>query len=454
MTEMHSILGIEEDASEMELKNAYTGKRQRYLMEIKSTSAKSRIRLLEDKLAKLETAYKEYVGKASIPGLKEKQKVCGAYETNKESGEATGSKGLPSPDSYSDLRVYPVISVDGRLIKSDLKGKLTFYINGEKQSIEEDGSLCLVKSVNEIRVLHPEFRIFEKSFHVRGTGATPLTIDLVPIKYKFNLTILPKVNFRIFVDGWEHPRSISDKYEFPIFKTKRLTIKANGFEDTFLEVEESINNQNINLTLSRCVGSCDLLMADFPAILRNIQTDEEVKFLTSDNFIFGRGASASIHISKNIDEQNNHEDLFISREHFSIVKEKEKVFLKDHSSNGTFLNGKKVKQCHELESEINYEIQIFHPNKQKALIRKVIMVHKGTNLGIPLFVTVKTDSHTKNLPSHILLFPECRSMRNSLQHQSKWLEKILPLISETKDIDSPCVLHDEASLWQASNINK
>ena len=145
MTEMHSILEIEEDASEMELKNAYTGKRQRYLMEIKSTSAKSRIRLLENKLAKLDTAYKEYVGKASIPELKEKQKVCGAYETNKESGEAMRSKGLPSPDSFSNLSVYPVISVDGRIIKSDLKRKLVFYINGEKQSIEEDGSLCLVK---------------------------------------------------------------------------------------------------------------------------------------------------------------------------------------------------------------------------------------------------------------------------------------------------------------------
>ena len=43
-------------------------------MEIKSTSAKSRIRLLENKLAKLDTAYKEYVGKASIPELKENKR--------------------------------------------------------------------------------------------------------------------------------------------------------------------------------------------------------------------------------------------------------------------------------------------------------------------------------------------------------------------------------------------
>ena len=58
MTETFSILEIEAGASKIELEKAYKGKRQRYLMEIKSTSAKSRIRLLEAKLAKLETAYR------------------------------------------------------------------------------------------------------------------------------------------------------------------------------------------------------------------------------------------------------------------------------------------------------------------------------------------------------------------------------------------------------------
>ena len=97
MTEMHSILEIEEGSSEMELDNAYKGKRQRYLMEIKSTSAKSRIRLLENKLAKLDTAYKEYVGKASIPELKEKQKVCSAMKQMRSRGKYREVKGYPPP---------------------------------------------------------------------------------------------------------------------------------------------------------------------------------------------------------------------------------------------------------------------------------------------------------------------------------------------------------------------
>ena len=86
---------------------------------------------LENKLAKLDTAYKEHVGKASFPELKEKQKVCGAYETNKESGEAMGSKGLPSPDSFSNLSVYPVISVDGRII-NPTKRKTDFLYQWRK----------------------------------------------------------------------------------------------------------------------------------------------------------------------------------------------------------------------------------------------------------------------------------------------------------------------------------
>ena len=312
----------------------------------------------------------------------------------------------------------------------------------------------MVKSVNEIRVLHPEFRIFEKSFHVRGPGTTPLTIDLVPIKYKFNLTILPKVNFRIFVDGWEHPRSINDKYEFPIFKTKRLTIKANGFEDTFLEVEESINNQNIRLSLIPRIETCGLLKAKTPFVAKKVDTNEEVEFLTSDRFIFGRGNSANIILCENIEEKNNHEDLFISREHFSIVRDKQKVLLKDHSSNGTYLNGKKIKESQELTTGINHQIEICNPNKQKAIIRNSVIVHADTNLGIPLFVSVRTFLSSSPTLAHILLFPECSLMRSSPEKHTEWLQKILPLISDSMDMDSTSSIQNEIKLWHITHKNQ
>ena len=146
---------------------------------------------------------------------------------------------------------------------------MNFYINGDRQSIQEDGSLLLGEGVNEIRAEHPEFRTFEHSFHARNLGTSTLTIELVPKKYKFNLTILPKVNFRIFVDGWEHPRSLTDFYEFPIFNTKRLTIKADGFEDAFLEIEESMNDRDITLYLEPLIETCDLLQSSTPFLQKH-----------------------------------------------------------------------------------------------------------------------------------------------------------------------------------------
>ena len=281
---------------------------------------------------------------------------------------------------------------------------MKFYINGDRQSIEEDGALSLGKGVNEIHVEHPEFKTFEHSFHARNAGTSTLTIELVPKKYKFNLTILPKVNFRIFVDGWEHPRSLTDFYEFPIFNTKKLTIKADGFEDASLEIEESMNDRDITLYLEPLIETCDLLQSSTPFTAKNIDTNEEAQFLASDNFIFGRGTAATIHLSENIDQKNNHEDLFISREHFSIVQKAKKVFLQDSSSNGTYLNGKKITDCQELTSGMNHEIEIYDPFKQKALVKKVIMVHADTHLEIPLFVSVKTVSPNSKDLTHLHLF--------------------------------------------------
>ena len=227
--------------------------------------------------------------------MKENPKVCSANETNEGSGEAMGSKGLPSPDSFSERRLYPIIAAEGKLINEEIRRQMNFYINGDRQSIQEDGSLLLGEGVNEIRAEHPEFRTFEHYFHARNLGTSTLTIELVPKKYKFNLTILPKVNFRIFVDGWEHPRSLTDFYEFPIFE--KTYNKADGFEDAFLEIEESINNQDISLTL---VSLKAVILQSTTPSAKNIATNEEANFLL-DSFIFGRGTTATIHLSEDIE---------------------------------------------------------------------------------------------------------------------------------------------------------
>ena len=217
-----------------------------------------------------------------------------------------------------------------------------------------------------------------------------------------------------------------------------------------MEIEESINNQDISLTLVPALESCDLLQSTTPFLAKNIATNEEAKFFTSDSFIFGRGTTATIHLSEDIENNKNHEDLFISREHFSIVKKAKKVFLKDLSSNGTYLNGKKITDCQELTSGMNHKIEIYNPHKEKALVRKVIMVHADTH---PLFVSVKTLFPNSADLTHILLFPECALMRNSAEEQTKWLRIILQLISEHNDMKSPSCLQNEVKLWKTIHKN-
>ena len=60
---MEALFDIKDGTSLEELKNTYDGKRERYLREKKSTSAKPRIRLLQDKIDRLDSAYNKYLKK-------------------------------------------------------------------------------------------------------------------------------------------------------------------------------------------------------------------------------------------------------------------------------------------------------------------------------------------------------------------------------------------------------
>jgi hypothetical protein len=97
---MYALLDIEEGASEEELTNAYNGKRQRYLKEIKSTSAKPRIRLLKDKLERLESAYKAYTSQISDSSKCVERSITAETTKNAESGDNKRKTKKSSPDSH------------------------------------------------------------------------------------------------------------------------------------------------------------------------------------------------------------------------------------------------------------------------------------------------------------------------------------------------------------------
>ena len=179
--------------------------------------------------------------------------------------------------------------------------------------------------------------------------------------------------------------------------------------------------------------------------------------ISSDNFTFGRGVNSLVLLSK--ESECDHNDLFVSREHFSIRKEEKKVFLTDHSSNGTFLNGKLISKSEELTAGILHEIEIYNPNNQKPVARKTVVVHAGciteesSNRTQPLFISLGEAKTTTKKLTHLLLFSEFSQLRNISQHRAIWLQKILPIISENKTVCSISTLGDELKFWEVINNN-
>ncbi len=457
MTDIFSLLEIETGASEVELENAYKGKRQRYLMKIKSTSAKPRIRLLEDKLAKLESAYREYAKQPSMPKLKE-ESINQNTETILESGGGKGATiALPSPDSLSVAKIYPLVAIDGKLISTEIRNTLNISVNERPVSIKDDGSIELENGDNQIQIKHPDLVPWEKTIHASCTMSVPVAIDLSSVKCKFKLDVTPRINFTVFRDGWELPRSVRDEYEIPLFRNKSIIVKADGYEDQRISLDNLSNERKINLNLCPKPEYCDLVTAQTPFTAKNRVSGTQVKMISSDNFTFGRGANANVFLCR--EKECNHDDLFVSREHFSIRKEEKKVFLTDHSSNGTILNGKKINQSEELNFGRLHEIEIYNPNNQKPVVRKTVVVHadfiteESANQTQPLFVSLGDAKTTTKKLTHLLLFTEFSQLRNIHQYRAIWLQKILPIISENKTVCSISKIGNELKFWVVINNN-
>lgn len=460
---MHSLLEIENGASEAELEQAYKGKRQRYLTEIKTTSAKPRIRLLKDKLSKLDCAYAEYLEQLGEFGLNpatEPGYTDESMEVEEAREHGTASLEVPSPVSLNKGKVYPVLAVEGKLISEELNEELFFAIDGQRTSLNEDGSLDLPSGQSTVQISHPDFETWENTWEARGAIAMPLTVNLNARKALFSLEVLPRVNFRLFLNGSECPRSMDDRYEIPLHEARSITVKANGFEDYTFSLDNSPGeDKRIQVVLNPLPQYCDLVTAKIPFDAKHAESNKTVAIAAGDHMLFGRATSCLVQLCLPKKNGCTQDELFISREHFSIRKEEQRIFLVDHSSNGTYLNGKKIKCEQELTSGIFHEIGIFNPHEKKFVLRKSLLIHvdspapDSNEPAEPLFLTMGDLSSDKNSITHLLLFSAFSQMRENRENRIPWLQRILPALSDQRAASSLACLGEEVKLWQSENQN-
>ena len=139
---MEALLDIKDGTSLEELKKAYDGKRQRYLREKKSTSAKPRIRLLQDKIDRLDSAYNKYVKKVEGEeqySAKSENLVSKTEIADESRGLNTVTQVFQSPDSLQKIKIYPILSVNGHLIENEKMGKLCFSVGKKETYMEKEG---------------------------------------------------------------------------------------------------------------------------------------------------------------------------------------------------------------------------------------------------------------------------------------------------------------------------
>jgi len=450
---MKALLEIDEGTSFDEIKKAYNGKRLRYLNEKNSTSAKLRIRLLQDKIERLDYAYNEYIK------LIESEKGESTKNKNfsNETKTADESRGLNSNalidqplDSLQKIKVYPIISVNGQLIGDEIVQKLYFMVDDKETLIEQQGFFELSPGKRNIMLKDKRFTPWETRLNIECGNSMPLIVNLREKTGNVKIDITPKVDFRIFLNQKEIQRTVNDNYSLPIWKENKVLIRAKGFKDKKILVN-SFSNKNglLETTLTSLPENTDIAKGDFPLKLKHTETGNQITLLKGNDFTLGRGKSCCVNLVGNLKSEPVINELFISRNHFTIKMDAGEVFLEDLSSNGTFLNGKKIKFKQVIPFNESLEISIFHPTEKCVLIKKILRVHKiiqycetKGNKEVHFISLCNVEDKQKKI-SHLLLLESFANLRNKIEGLTFWISTIMGVIGEDHDN----YLH-EANLWK------
>ncbi len=427
--------GLENCSSMTELEMIYKNKRSKYESELKMNSARPRRLLLEDKILKLDTLYR---------ATKEKIEAnCPTHElansgpvfpssTGESEEQQIGQSDMTVPDSPSWGKVYPLWFIEG-VTREDSFLKEAEILVGEKQiEIQPDGAIEMPIGECEMKVSHPSFQTWNHQFNITKESNFPVVIKIFQRTTDLNLKVNPCINYRLFVNGNESKRNLDDCYKLPIGNPSTIKIISTGFDDfefTFLATSEDPVIKDINLIPS--LEYTDMVAGEFPLTLQHAEEDKSVILCKGDRFLFGRGDACSVNLCNTSNLKNNPDELFVSREHFSIHLSGGKVCIEDHSANGTFLNGKIIKGIIELTVGKIFEVKVKRPQKKGTLVHLELCLHEINNL-IPdmnssssaFFISVTALSGAGRNLTHLLLFESCANARNIPSNLLPWTKAI------------------------------
>jgi len=450
---MEALLDIKDGTSLEELKKAYDGKRQRYLREKKSTSAKPRIRLLQDKIDRLDSAYNKYLKKVEGEeqnSAKSENLVSQTEIADESRGLNTVTQVFQSPDSLQKIKIYPILSVNGHLIENEKMGKLCFSVGKKETYIEKEGFFEVSPGEWEIKLKNKKFTSWKTMLNVQSGYQAPLMINLTEVTKRVKIDISPRVEFNIFLNKSEIQKTLEDDYRIPVYKENKITIRSKGFKDYHLLLNAgSSKDERLQVILKPLPENADIVKARFPLMLKHFQSGKKITILKGNSFSFGRGKSSCIKLSLKNEQGLPTDELFISRNHFTVQIEDERFYIEDQSSNGTFLNGEKINSKKAIPINELIEIGIFHPVENKVLIKKILFVHEvkmNSKSGSKMhqyFMSVYNNNKGQKQISHILMPESFAELRKNKEKVSLWISSIMEVISTPGSIDL-----NEPSHWE------
>ena len=442
---MEALLDIKDGTSLEELKKAYDGKRQRYLREKKSTSAKPRIRLLQDKIDRLDSAYNKYLKKVEGEeqnSAKSENLVSQTEIADESRGLNTVTQVFQSPDSLQKIKIYPILSVNGHLIENEKMGKLCFSVGKKETYIEKEGFFEVSPGEWEIKLKNKKFTSWKTMLNVQSGYQAPLMINLTEVTKRVKIDISPRVEFNIFLNKSEIQKTLEDDYRIPVYKENKITIRSKGFKDYHLLLNAgSSKDERLQVILKPLPENADIVQARFPLMLKHFQSGKKITILKGNSFSFGRGKSSCIKLSLKNEQGLPTDELFISRNHFTVQIEDERFYIEDQSSNGTFLNGEKINSKKAIPINELIEIGIFHPGENKVLIKKILFVHEvkmNSKSGSKMhqyFMSVYNNNKGQKQISHILMPESFAELRKNKEKVSLWISSIMEVISTPGSID-------------------